>query len=68
MFKTVLDDPRLREAEFICNHDDSRIFILAEELRRLRPLRNLDDRGKWTFTINIRDSKIDGRPVAMRIE
>jgi hypothetical protein len=65
MFETVLNDPRLRLADFICSHDQTRIFITGDELRRVLPQGNLDDYGKWTFTINPKDSKIDGRPVAM---
>jgi hypothetical protein len=67
MFKTVLSDQRLREAEFICNRDSTRIFIGADELRRVLPLGTLDDRGKWTFTINAMESKIEGQTVFMRM-
>jgi len=69
MFKTVLADERLKEAEFICKGGPS-VVIPAEDLRRVLPL------GKdhycqsqiWgPFNIDTRSKTIDGHPVTMTI-
>ena len=69
MFKTVLADERLREAEFICKEGPS-VVIPVEDLRRVPPL------GKdhyfqsqiWgPFDIDTRAKTIDGHPVTMTI-
>ena len=69
MFKSVLADPRLETAEFICE-DGPRIIIAAEELRRVLPLGPDHYCGGkiWgPFSIDPRSSTIDGNRVGMQI-
>ena len=70
MFKTVLADERLKEAEFICKNGPN-VIIPVEELRRVLPL------GKdhyfasqiWgPFNVDTKNKMIDGHPVTMRLE
>ena len=68
MFKSVLNNARLNEAEFICEGGPT-ICIPAEDLRRVLPL-GRDHYGEkiWgPFNINLATSMIDGHPVRMQI-
>ena len=69
MFKSVLDDPRLVQAQFICI-GGPRIFIPAEDLRAVLPLLH-DHYGSkiWgPFNLEPASSTIDGYPVRMVVE
>lgn len=70
MFKSVLADERLKEAEFICK-DGTTIIISAEELRRVLPL----GRDHWVdaqiwgpFSIDPLKKTIDGCAVEMSVD
>jgi len=68
MFKTVLADGRLTEAEFICK-DGPTIIVSAAELRRVLPLGH-DHYGSqiWgPFNIDPREKTINGCGVDMVI-
>jgi hypothetical protein len=69
MFKSVLADARLKEAEFICK-DGPRIIIPADDLRTVLPKGNDHFDGKiWgPFNIDSSNSSVDGHPVRMTIE
>jgi hypothetical protein len=69
MFKTVLKDERLREAEFICE-DGPRIIIPAEDLRSVLPmLKDHYNAQIWgPFNIDPNASTIDGHKVRMTLE
>jgi len=69
MFKTVLADDRLKEAEFVCKGGPS-VVVPAEDLRRVLPL------GKdhyfqsqiWgPFNIDVDSGTIGGHPVSMTV-
>ncbi len=69
MFKSVLRDERLREAEFICVGGPS-IIIPAEDLRTVLP-RLHDHYGEqiWgPFSIDPTACTIDGYPVHMTVK
>ena len=69
MFKSVLADPRLKEAEFICR-GGPRIVIPVEDLRAVLPLLH-DHYGSriWgPFNIEPITSTIDGHSVSMVVE
>ena len=68
MFKSVLGDHRLVEAEFKCASGPG-IIISAEDLRRVLPLGHDHYRGKiWgPFNIDAEASTIDGRSVRMQV-
>ena len=68
MFKTVLADGRLTEAEFICK-DGPTIIVPAADLRRVLPLGH-DHYGSqiWgPFNIDPREKTINGHAVGMVI-
>ena len=69
MFKSVLADPRLQEAEFICQ-DGPRIIICAENLRKVLPKGRDHYNGQiWgPFDIDPAVSTVDGCKVEMKIE
>jgi len=70
MFKTVLADERLKEAEFICK-GGPRVIIPVEDLRRVLPLGRdhyFESQIWGPFNIDTKRRKIDGHPVAMRFE
>jgi hypothetical protein len=69
MFKSVLADVRLKEAEFICK-GGPRIIIPVDDLRAVLPKGNDHYDGKiWgPFNIDTANSCIDGSPVKMTIE
>jgi len=68
MFKSVLSDHRLIEAEFKCASGPT-IIISAEELRRVLPLGSDHySRKIWgPFNINTGNSTIDGRAIRMHV-
>lgn len=70
MFKTVLADERLKEAEFICKEGPT-IIVPAEDLRRVLPLGrdHYYDSQIWgPFSIDPKQKTIDGHPVSMTIQ
>jgi hypothetical protein len=69
MFKSVLDDPRLEEAEFICR-DGPRIVVPVEDLRAVLPLLHdhYDSKIWGPFDLDPAASTIDGNPVRMAVE
>ena len=69
MFKSVLNDLRLREAEFVCE-GGPRIIIPAEDLRDVLPKLHDHYDGKiWgPFNIDPGASTIDGHSVRMTVE
>jgi len=70
MFKTVLQDDRLREAAFICKGGQT-IVIPVEELRRVLPLGSdhyFQNQIWGPFNIDTRRKEIDSHPVMMRFE
>jgi hypothetical protein len=68
MFKSVLADVRLKEAEFVCK-GGPRILVCADDLRAVLPKGNDHYNGKiWgPFNIDTAKSCIDGCPVKMTI-
>jgi len=69
MFKTVLADERLREAEFICKGGPS-VVIPADDLRQVLPLGHdhyFESQIWGPFNIDTRAETIDGHPVRMTI-
>jgi hypothetical protein len=70
MFKSVLADDRLKEAEFICRNGPI-VIVPIKELRRVLPLGSDHYFGAqiWgPFNIDIRSKTIGGHPVAMDIQ
>ncbi len=68
MFKRVLDDPRLTEAEFVCV-DGPRIIIPVEDLRAVLPKLHDHYGGQiWgPFNIDPTACTIDGHKVKMAV-
>ena len=70
MFKSVLMDERLVEAEFICK-GGPKVIIPVEDLRRVLPLGH-DHYFKaqiWgPFNIDTKRREVDGHPVQMTFE
>ena len=66
MFKSVLNDARLKEALFVCD-DGLTVLIGAEELCRVLPLGAERDSRWGPFNIDLAASKIDHRPVQMLV-
>jgi len=69
MFKSVLDDPRLSEAEFVCV-GGPRIIIPVEDLRAVLPKLHDHYNGQiWgPFNIDPAAYMIDGYEVKMTVE
>ena len=70
MFKTVLADERLKEAEFICD-EGPKVIISVEDLRRVLPLGRdhyFESQIWGPFNIDTNRMEIDGHPVTMRFE
>ena len=70
MFKTVLEDDRLKEEEFICK-EGPRVIIPVEELRMVLPLGRdhyFESQIWGPFNIDTNRMEIDGHRVKMRFE
>ena len=70
MFKSVLADDRLKEAEFVCKNGPI-VIVPAEDLRRVLPLGSdhYFSAQIWgPFNIDTRAKTVGGHPVTMTIE
>ena len=69
MFKSVLRDERLQEAEFVCE-DGPRVIISVEDLRAVLPKLSAHCGNKiWgPFNIDPAASTIDGHKVKMTVQ
>ena len=70
MFKTVLNDERLKEAEFVCKGGPT-VIIPVEDLRRVLPLGRdhyFESQIWGPFNIDTIRKEIDGHPVSMSLK
>jgi len=70
MFKTVLNDERLKEAAFICKEGPT-VIVPVEDLRRVLPLGKdhyFESQIWGPFNIDTKRKEIDGHPVSMAFE